>query len=75
MTPVRRSLTGWLAPRWPNLSLKVLEAERLRQELVPEADAEDGHLAEQALDGLDGVGDGGRVAGAVAQEHAVRAPA
>ena len=53
------------------LELEGLEAERLRQELVPQADAEDGHLAEQALDGLDGVRDGRRVAGAVAQEHAV----
>ena len=32
------------------LELEGLHAERLRQELVPEADAEHGHLAEQALD-------------------------
>ena len=37
------------------LELEGLHAERLRQKLVPEADAEHGHLAEQALDGLDGV--------------------
>ena len=55
-TPVRRSLTGWLAPRWPNLSLYVVQAEGQGEQLVTEADAEHRHLAEQALHGLDGVG-------------------
>ena len=39
--PVRSLRTGWLAPRWPNLSLKVLRAEGLAEELVAQADAED----------------------------------
>ena len=58
----------------PELELEGTHAERLRQQLVPEADAEHRDLAEQALDRLDGVPHGGRVAGAVTQEHAVRAP-
>ena len=53
------------------LELVGVQAERQSEELVAEADAEDGHLAQQARDGLDGVGHGGRVAGAVAEEDAV----
>ncbi len=41
------------------------------QQLVAQADAEDGHLAEQLADGVRGVAHGGRVAGSVGQEHAV----
>ena len=41
------------------------------EELVAEADAEDRHLAEQRADGVDGVGDGRGVAGAVGEEDAV----
>ena len=44
----RRWRTGWLPPWWPNGSLNVSAAERRRQELVAEADAEHRHLAEQA---------------------------
>ena len=69
--PVASRRTGWLPPWWPNGSLKVVAAERRGQQLVAEADAEHGHLAEQAADGLDGVGDRGGVAGAVGEEHAV----
>ena len=39
--PVRSLRTGWLAPRWPNLSLNVRRAEGLAEELVAQADAED----------------------------------
>ena len=43
------------------------------QELVPQADAHDGEFAEKVADGLDGVGEGGRVGGAVGEEDAVGA--
>ena len=48
-------------------------AQGRRHQLVAEADAEDGDVGrQQVADGLDGVGDGGRVAGAVGEEHPVR---
>ena len=46
--PVARSCTGWLPPWCPNLSFDGLAAEREAEDLVPEADAEDRHLAERA---------------------------
>ena len=46
-------------------------AQGLPKDLVTETDAEDGRLAEQLADGVNDVGQGGRIAGAVAQEHPV----
>jgi hypothetical protein len=50
-------------------------AQGRRQQLVSQADAEDGHAAQQLTDGLDreaiGEADRGGVAGAVGEEHAV----
>jgi hypothetical protein len=46
-------------------------AERLAQNLVAEADAEDGHAGfDEVADGLDRVAEGGRVAGAVGKKNA-----
>ena len=42
-------MTGWLPPWWPNFILKVLGAEYLREDLVPEADAEDWHFLDELL--------------------------
>jgi hypothetical protein len=71
--PVVMSLTGWLAPWWPWCILRRRGAERQRQHLVAEADAE------HRLAGVDQLADLGhrvaagrrRVAGAVRQEDAV----
>ncbi len=48
-------------------------AQGRRQQLVAEADPEDGNVPDQVADGVDGVGDGGGVARAVGQEDPVRA--
>jgi hypothetical protein len=42
------------------------------QDLMAEANPEDGHFAQEGLDCLDGVGDRRRIAGAIAEEHAIR---
>ena len=55
----------------PELELVRGEAQRLGEQLVPEADAEHGHFAEQPFDGLDRVAHRGRVARPVAEEHPV----
>ena len=69
--PVSRSLTGWLAPRWPKGSLKVSQADGAAEQLVAEADAEDRALADQLADGVDDVAERRRVAGAVGEEDQV----
>ena len=48
-----------------------LEADRAAEQLVAEADAEDGLLADQLADGVDDVVEGGGVAGAVGEEDDV----
>ena len=45
--PLRRSLTGWLPPRWPNFSLKVFPPNAVAENLVAEADGEDRLLADE----------------------------
>ena len=53
------------------LQLEGLRAQRQAEQLMAQADAEDRLLADQVADGVDGVVQGGRVAGAVGQEDAV----
>ena len=48
-----------------------VEAERAPEDLVPEADAEQRHVAEQRAHVVGRVGDGRGVAGPVGEEHAV----
>ena len=55
----------------PELELERLRAEREPEDLVTEADAEHGHLAEEAGDGVGRAGDSSRVARPVGQEHPV----
>ena len=55
----------------PERQLDRAAADRQTEQLVPEADPEDRHLAEQAADRVDGVRHGRRVAGSVRQEHPV----
>ena len=50
------------------------QAERQAEQLVAEADPEDGHLAEELPDRGDAVADRLGVAGAVREEHAVGPP-
>ena len=54
------------------LQLERRTAERAREKLVPETDAEHGHVAQQTTDGVDGTRHHRRVAGAVREEDAVR---
>src|SRR5258707_3418826 len=44
-------------------------AEGEAEKLVPEADAEEGSASEEALDGVDGVRDRGRITGSIGKEH------
>src|SRR5207249_5970055 len=53
------------------LQLERVTVERAREQLVTEADAEDGDPAQQPPDGVDRVRDRSRVARTVRQEHAV----
>jgi hypothetical protein len=55
------------------LELESRAAERVGEHLMTEADAEDRVVRQQAADGLVDVGQGGRVAGAVREEHRVHA--
>src|SRR5256886_333453 len=55
----------------PEPKLERLRAEREPEDLVTEADAEHGNLAEEAGGGVGRAGDRSRVAGAIGQEHAV----
>ncbi len=69
--PLRRFFTGWLPPRWPNLSLKVRSAQGQTHELMPQADAEDGLLPQTLADVSHRIGHRRRVAGAVGKNNAV----
>ncbi len=61
-----------VAPVVTEGQLERLAAQRPAEQLVSEADAEHGHLAEQCTDRVDRVPDHGGVAGAVAEEDPVR---
>mmetsp|Transcript_21341 Transcript_21341/g.53757 ORF Transcript_21341/g.53757 Transcript_21341/m.53757 type:complete len:458 (-) Transcript_21341:84-1457(-) len=52
--------------------LEGLGAEGLAKDLVAHADAKHGQLAHNLLGGVHGVGHGGGITGAVAEEHAIR---
>ena len=65
-------LDGVIGSTVAELELVCLGAERQGENLVAEADAEDGDFAEEFADGFDGVFHGRRVAGAVTQKYAVR---
>lgn len=70
--PVSMFLTGWLPPRWPNFSLKVLGPEGVRDHLVPQTDAESRVVREQLPHGSVHIAQRGRVAGAVGEEDSIR---
>ena len=55
----------------PKGQLLDARAAGLGNDLVPQADAEHGHLAEQRPRGLDGLGHLARIAGPVRDQHAV----
>ena len=71
--PVVRSLTGWLAPRWPRSILRVLPPSASASSWWPRQMPNSGTLlVEHALDRRHGVAAGRRrIARAVRQEHAV----
>jgi len=60
--PVRKSFTGWLAPRWPNFNLNVDTAEREAENLMAETDAKDRFFPHQTMHGFMGIGKRSRVA-------------
>ncbi len=62
---------GLVAASMAKLQLVCLGSQSQREHLVPQADAEERHLADQALQGFDGVGYRRWVARAVGYEHAV----
>ena len=62
---------GLVAAAVAELELESGSAEGVRQHLVAEADAEDWVVRDEAGDGLVDVGQGGGIAGAVGEEHAV----
>jgi hypothetical protein len=55
-------LTGRFAPRWPERQLEGLEADRAAEDLVTEADPEDGHLCHQLATDRDDVAEEPRIA-------------
>ena len=70
--PLRRSLTGWLPPRWPNFSLKVLPPKAWARIWLPRQMPKIGFLPMQLAEFLVDVAERGRIAGAVGEEDAVR---
>src|SRR5439155_10241980 len=64
---------GLVAAAVAEFQFKSFSADGAAEELVAEADAEDGDFAEDALEWSDGVVEGGGVAGAVGDEEAVGA--
>ena len=71
MRPVRRSLTGWLAPRWPNGSLNVSSPTARESSWWPRQIPNTGLRAEQRADRVDDVVERRRVARAGHEEEAV----
>ena len=69
--PVALFSTGWFAPRWPNLSLKVCGAAGQAQKLMPQANAEDRLLAQEFTDRVLGIVDRLRIARPVGEKDAV----
>ncbi len=65
-------LDGMIGAAMAELELVGPAAQGQAQDLMAEANPEDGHLAQEGLDRLDGVGDRGRIARAIAQEYAIR---
>ena len=72
-TPGREVLHGLVHAPMPEPHLVRPAAERQPEQLMPQADPEDRHLAEQPADRRDAVGGGRRVARPVRQEDAVEA--
>src|SRR3954462_9504541 len=81
MRPVSRSLTGWLAPRWPNGSLNVSRPTARESSWGPRQIPETGRGpmdprsrvgADELAQRVDDVLERGRVAGAVGEEDRVR---
>ena len=70
--PVRRSLTGWLAPRWPNGSLKVSSPAARESSWWPRQMPNTGLVREQLADRLDDVVERRRVARARARGRSRR---
>ena len=69
--PVRRSLTGWLAPRWPNGSLNVSRPAARESSWWPRQMPNTGLVVEQRADVVDDVVQRRGVAGAGDEEEAV----
>ena len=62
---------GLIDTTMAELELEGLRSECLAENLMPQADAKDRHLAQERMHGFDGVADGSRIAGAVREEDAV----